>query len=128
MKTKLHLMILVGALALFACHRKTRVEPTNSVREMVGLYEMGYEPSGFRICSDTTEWRGVRFLRGVGLAHWPATRTTDRTRVVSRVHWQGEITIPGRPGAIRYPRTVVIVHKILDVRAAQVGECGWDGN
>src|SRR6185503_1867228 len=98
---------------------------------MVGLYEMGYEPSGFRICSDTSTigaWRGVRFLPGVGLNNWPATRTSDRTRVVSRVRWEGEIVIPGRPGAVRYPPTVVIVHKILDVRAAVVGECGWDGN
>ena len=130
MRARFLVVILGTSLGLLGCHSKQRGERTTSLREMIGLYEVGYEPGGFRICDDTTlvKWRGVRFLPGVSPSHWPATRTTDRTRMVSVVRWKGEITIPGRPGAVRYPSTVVVVHEVLDVRAARVGDCGWEGN
>jgi hypothetical protein len=96
----------------------------------MGLYEMGYEPSGFRMCDDTARvdrWRGVRFLPGVSPSQWPATRTRDNSRVVSLVRWKGKIVKPSGSGAMRVPSTVVIVHELLDVRAPRVGDCGWDG-
>jgi hypothetical protein len=99
--------------------------------EMIGLYEVGFEPRGFRQCNDTAtfgNWRGVRFEAGIDSSRWPATRTADSSRVVSLVHWRGKIERPVQREAVSYPRTYVVVHEVLDVRAARLGDCGWDGN
>ena len=95
---------------------------------MVGLYETGYEPSGFRLCSDTAgggNWHKVRFQPGVKTTGI-GTRTTDRTRLVTIVRWRAKIAPPGSVGPVGWPQPI-IVEKMMDERAPQIGECGWDG-
>jgi hypothetical protein len=113
------------------CRARASQDLTPARNDMIGLYEVGYEPRGFRLCEDTARfgnWRGVRFKPGIDSSRWPATRTRDNSRVVTLVHWEGKVEKTARPGSMSYPSTYVIVHKVLEVRAARVGDCAWDGN
>jgi hypothetical protein len=95
---------------------------------MTGLYERGYEPQGFRLCSDSSEpamWREVDFAPGI-TTNWPSTRTNDRSRVVTLVRWRGTIGPPEKRGAVTWPGRVHVV-KVLEARAPKLGDCGWDG-
>ena len=96
---------------------------------MVGLYESGYEPRGFRLCSDTAsdgEWHKVQFLPGVK-TNGIGARTTDRSRLVALVRWRAKIAPTGSVGPVGWPQPI-IVEKIIEQRTPQIGECGWDGH
>jgi hypothetical protein len=95
--------------------------------EIVGLYERGIEPRGFRLCSDSSRfaWRGVDFAPDI-TTNWPYTYTNDRSRVVTLIRVRGAIGPPEKRGAIVLPGRVR-VEKVLEVRAPKLGDCGWDG-
>lgn len=117
-------LICVTSMSCYSASRGIESAPN----EMVGLYERGYEPRGFRLCSDTASggnWHKVQFQPGVK-TNGTGTRTTDRSRLVTIVRWRAKIAPPGSTGPVGWPQPV-IVEKVIDERAPQIGECGWDG-
>ena len=94
--------------------------------EIVGLYETGFEPRGFRFCDTTVDggiWRPVQLPNGVSTTNWPGT-PTGMSAAMTYVRWRGELAplIIGGTGNARG----VIVREILEVRAARRGDCGWE--
>ena len=92
---------------------------------MRGLYESGFEPRGFRLCDASVDaiWRPVQLPPSVDAARWPGT-PTGMSAVISYVRWRAALAdrVPGGTGRARE----VLVREVLEVRAAQRGDCGWD--
>ena len=119
------LVPLLGLLTLANCRITPGIGSSTHPDEMQGLYEMGLEPRGFRLCDKSVDggiWRPVQLPSDVSIDNWPGT-PTGMSAVMAYVRWRAELApvVKGGTGNAR----AVIVREVLEVRAARSGDCGW---
>ena len=109
-----------------ACGRRSPAPPP-SPDTVVGLYETGFEPRGFRLCDPAVDglWRPVQLPAKVDPSRWPGT-PTGMSAVMHYVRWRGRLAEPV-PGGTGRP-LALIVSEVLEVRAARRGDCSWRPN
>ena len=118
------LFLVVTTVGISCCSTYVRAT-LRYADEMVGLYETGFEPRGFRSCDTTGDggiWRPVQLPKNINSSDWAGT-PTGMSAVLRYVRWRGELApvVDGGTGDAR----AVIVREVLEVRAARPGDCGW---
>ena len=121
---QLRLLVVFTSVCVSCRSTYSRAQPAYS-DEMVGLYETGFEPRGFRFCDPTEDggvWRPVQLPKSIDFSDRPGT-PTGMSAVMRYVRWRADLApvVSGGTGNAR----AVIVHEVLEVRAARPGDCGW---
>jgi hypothetical protein len=126
-RTPLWFFLVLSSIGSASCHSTSARATPRYPDEIIGLYETGFEPRGFRFCDTAADggiWRPVKLPKGVSAYDWPGT-PRGMSAVLAYVRWRGGLAplVKGGTGDAR----AVIVREILEVRAARRGDCGWSG-